>query len=353
MERAVQRMRKSQFLQELAPLVEKYVPSSFAGDARSFEEWASDLDKLLDEKDPNSGTHDIGDTLISLTVSTPPEYLKAWTNAPAERRNPVYMDLSRSLQAKLKELVTFYYFSDPSRYKDLASAAAPIVYSCIPVSTTIRLNGDDEVETFNTDKDLHWDNADMKQVRAMATAPQTVQALERRLKSIAGMLRDIPSLASTAQFYAPDQIDEVIAAALRRLSSASPLPEFLGSLLFLEARLVDNAARTGTEMGRFRRNASNKPAEALKNLAEFGDEMARTFNDTIGNNPFLSGAARPLNTLLFMEASTKFDPTLVTHTAAAMLEVKVIQSGHVKVDEMLAGNLPEGIVLHEQKFVEA
>ena len=94
------RMRLSQLVEECEPLVHKYIPSAF-GDprARSFREWAADLDKLLDGKDPNSGTHDIGDTLISLTLSAPPEFLQAWTKAPPNRKDPIYRGALQSTAA--------------------------------------------------------------------------------------------------------------------------------------------------------------------------------------------------------------------------------------------------------------
>lgn len=352
MQRAVERMRQPQFLEEVGPLVEKYAGSSFPTSGATFSEWTSDLDKLLDGKDPHSGTHDIGDTLITLTLSAPPAYLRAWTKAPVDRKNPVYMKLSLALQAKLKELVTFYYFSDAARYEDLEAAAAAIVYSCIPISTTVRMAGG-KVTRFNTDEDLHWDVADIAQIRAIAGASQTVNALGRRMESIAATLRGIPSLAHSAQFYAPDQKDEVIAAALRREAASSPVPERLGSLLFLEAQLVDNAVRIGTEMARFRQAAGVRPAEALKHLAAFGEAMAGTFNRTLGSHPFLSGASRPLGTLLFLEACTQFDPDLAQTAPAAMLDIKVVQSGKLSIETLLAGAVPAEIVLHEQRFIEA
>ena len=55
------------------------------------------------------------------------------------------------------------------------------------------------------------------------------------MKSIADMLRELPDLARLAAFYAPDQMDEVVAAALEVHSAAATVPEMLGSLLVLEA----------------------------------------------------------------------------------------------------------------------
>lgn len=354
MERAVLKMRASQLQEEIGPLVARYVPAAFSTPgARDFPEWVADLDKLLDNKDPHAGTHDIGDTLITLTLSAPPIYLRAWTKSPPKRSDPVYMDLSRALQARLKELVTFCCFSDPARYKDLAAAAAPVVYSCIPASTAIRLNSDGDVELFNTDGDIYWDQADVKQIRAMARSPQTAAALAKRLERISAMLRGIPELAGTAQFYAPDQIENIIAESLKKVFFNSSVPERLGSLLFLEERLVENAVNAGVEMARFQKEAGQKPADALKHLARFGDELAAAFNESLGNNPFLSGASRPLATLLFMEAAAVFDPA-VTGSVSALMDVTVIRSGKLSVDDMLAGKIATdpNLILYEQPFVQ-
>src|SRR4030095_15778725 len=106
-----------------------------------------------------------------------------------------------------------------------------------------------------------------------------------------------------AQFYAPDQIDDVVAAALKVHSAASTVPEMLGSLLVLEAELIDDAVSAGIEMGRFRAAGAETPSEALEHLAKFGERLARTFNEALGHHPFLSGAARALATLLFVEAA--------------------------------------------------
>ncbi len=352
MERAVRRMRAAQFQSEIGPLVEQYLPSAFAPPAHGFEEWVADLDKLLDARDPNSGTHDIGDTLVKLTLAAPPAYLKAWLKAPSDRRSPVYMDLSRVLQRRLKELVQFYYFADAGNYKDVAAAAPPLVYAAIPPSTNIRLS--DNTLTRDLDTDVYWDCFDPAKVSAMAQLSSTRAALERRLGSVSAMLRGIPDLASTAKFYGPSAAPSVVGDALKKHSAAARLPEFLSSLLQMELQLVTNAVDAGVAMAEFRTLGTESPAEALKKLARFGEELATAFNETIGDNPFLSGAARPLSTLLFMEAAKVFDRSIMG-TVTAQLDVKVIKSGQLSVEEMLAGKIdakPE-LILFEQPFVEA
>lgn len=352
MERAVRKMRLSQLVEECEPLVHKYIPSAF-GDphARSFREWAADLDKSLDGKDPHSGTHDIGDTLISLTLVAPPEFLQAWTKAPASRKDPIYKGLSKALQRRLKELVTFYAFSDPAEYRNLAAAAPAIVFSSLRPTTHVDRTAGGLVK-FDQDTDLYWDHRDTKDIRAVLRAPETAVALTQRLKSIADMLRGIPDLAKTATFYAPDQIDEVVAAALKVHSAAATVPEMLGSLLALEAELVDDAVSAGVEMGRFREAAAEMPSEALAHLAKSGERLANTFNESLGRHPFLSGAARALATLLFVEAAAVFDPALRNRGLTAAMDIVVMKSGKLDIDEMLAGKITDDLILHEQRFVE-
>jgi hypothetical protein len=352
MERAAVKMRASQFQEELAPIVAKYVPNAFSlPGARGFPEWVADLDKMLDNLDPNSGTHDMGDTLIALSLTCPSAYVRAWTRAPESKSDPIYGDLSRALQARLKELVTFYCFSDPARYRDLAAAAAPIVYSCIPVSTAIDVSGG--TVRFNSGG-IYWDQADVAEIKAMARDSHTKTALLRRMESISTILRGIPDLADVAPFYTPDQADTIIEESLHRMSPGSPIPELLGSLLFLEALLVDTAVKAGLEMARFQSAAPQKPTDALKHLANFGENLASVFNQTLGNHPLLSGASRPLTTLLFMEAAGAFDPT-VSGSVDALLDVTVIRSGKLTIEEMLGGGIavkPE-LILYEQPFVQA
>ena len=126
----------------------------------------------------------------------------------------------------------------------------------------------------------------------------------------------------------------------------------LGSLLVLEAELIHDAVSAGIEMGRFREAAAETPTEALEHLAKFGENLASTFNEALGRHPFMSGAARALSTLLFVEASTVFDPALRDRALIAAMDIVVIKSGKLKIDEMLAGKITEDVILHEQRFVE-
>jgi hypothetical protein len=339
---------------EIGPLVATYLRSSFAA-GRAFPEWLADLDKLLDGQDPNSGTHDIGDTVVSLAVTAPSAYMRAWSKAPGDKKHATYMQLSINLQVELKKLVMFYYFSDASRFGDLDAAASPIVYSCLPPSTSIQLNGDQEVERFNTNKDLYWNQIEPKEIQAMVRSKQTANSLKVRMNAIAEMLRGIPDLSGLANRYDFDQTNynNIIAAALSRKSLTSPRPVFLASLLDVEATLIESAAKSGLEFAKFRERGAKEPAKALEKLAEFGESLTSTFNSQFAGDVFLSEASRPLGTLLFLQAARAFDPKLANTAVPAAMNIKVIKSGALSVDDMLGGKITDKMVLFEQPFVEA
>lgn len=352
MERAVLAMRLSQLVEECEPIVARYFPHAFAApDTRDFREWAADLDKALDGQDTHSGTHDIGDTRIALTLSTPPAFVKAWALAPPHTNDRAYRVLSKALQRRLKEIVTFYVFADPARYRDLGSAAPAILFSCLRPTTNVERGAGAHV-AFDEGDELYWDYRDIRNVRAVAGAEETLAALTRRMSSIAITLRGIPALAGTAQFYRPDERRTLIDTALSVLHRGSPLPELLASLLALEERLIRSAVKSGTEMAKFRAAAPLKPVDALSHLAAFGDDLARTFNETVGQHPFLEGAARPLATLLFVEASAAFDPSVAQLPVAALLDIAVVKSGMLSIDQLLSAAPPPEAILHEQRFAE-
>ena len=88
--------------------------------------------------------------------------------------------------------------------------------------------------------------------------------------------------------------------------------------------------------------------------AGFGEDLAKAFNQTVGSNAYLSEASRPFATLLFLEAAKAFDVSL-TGSVDALMDITVIRSGKLTVDDMLAGKIaaaPE-IILCEQPFAQA
>src|SRR5262249_6121984 len=159
-------------------------------------------------------------------------------------------------------------------YGDLAAAAPVVVYSCLPVSTSIQLNDDGGIAKFNTDKDVYWHQMERNELAAMVTCDVTRRSLEKRMNAIASMLRGIPGMAGTANRYDFDGINykSILQDAMRTISFSSSRPEFLAGLVDVEARLVGNAVAAGLKMAQFRKTSLSRPAEALQRLAEFGED---------------------------------------------------------------------------------
>ena len=56
---------------------------------------------------------------------------ESWFDVPRAPDHPRYREMSRRIQAKLKELIPFGYFQDPARYADLEAAGALLLYAAI------------------------------------------------------------------------------------------------------------------------------------------------------------------------------------------------------------------------------
>jgi len=108
------------------PYVRAYFPKQFASDdAPRFAVWAEELDRRIDANpETANGPLKFGDTMVSLTIAVPPDSGAVWFGGPTNKNAPEYMRLSRHIQQKLRELMTFYHFSNPRNFKNINSAHA-------------------------------------------------------------------------------------------------------------------------------------------------------------------------------------------------------------------------------------
>ena len=354
MERAVRKMRLSQFVEECQPLIERYVPSAFgSGGAHSFEEWAADLDKSLDGKDRQ------------FRHARYRRYAD-WADLVGTAGVPEGVDTGsgRSSRSAVPGAVVS------------AAAAAEGSGDVLPVlrSRAIRF----ATGGGSSDR-LFLDAPDDECRHRWHVRPRQVRRRQRSVLGLSqpqGGARGDPLAGNTGgvdgsheldrrdteghtiarregPILPPTQRARLIDDALDVLHMGSPLPEFLGSLLSLEAQLIDSPVRSALAIAAFRAAAGARPEEALQHLAEFGEALSRTFNTAIGSHPLLSAAARPLASLLFVEASQVFDPSLAGQRLAALMEISVVKSGKVTLDQMLAGDIKDEDILHSQRFVEA
>lgn len=285
-------MKTAELERLLEPYVHQYFPERFGavsdGDtARSFSTFLRNLDGYIEAIEHN-GVNTFGDTLIALELSLPAEALEPWLRAPANKRDPAYFDMSRAIQAALKETVPFYYFADRRNYLAGEAAVAPLlVWASIPPATKGK-------------SEIFWNWPDRDEQARRIQDPRTVAGLRRRLEEIHRLLRERPEpeLVKAAADYRPDDatVSRFLAAAMKGKRT------LLESLLFVEAELVEQARAAGLKMAEFQKSKGAKPAEAVRALAEFGARLTEAFHRKI-RSVYGGGALRPLGTRIFLEAA--------------------------------------------------
>jgi DNA-binding ferritin-like protein (Dps family) len=347
---ATKGMKTAELQSQFKPYTLAYFPDTFhpTQSGATFDDWVADLDKAADQIADN-GTGNFGDTLISLDLSLPGKVAEAWLKAPAKKspEHSLYMDMSRRLQAALKNLIPFYYFQDLKKYDDLVPAAALLVYAAIPPSTSVRLQG--SKLTFNTDREVYWNWPDRIQREAMASSSATVADLAARTTRIHEVLTAVGH-DRTAGFYRPGENtrSRLVADALRDGHGET----LLRSLLFIESRVVRGAYEAGLKMSEFRRKAKGQPSEAMIALAEFGAQLTGAFNKNF-RSVYGAGALRPLGTMVFAEAALALDPGLADTKPKAMLALTVLKpDAGFQLESFLNNQLPaETDVLLEERIV--
>lgn len=271
------------------------------GTSASFDAWLGDLDAAV-EQVLHNGPDTFGDTLFSLQVGVSSNVTAAWLKATADDTSPRYLDMSRRLQAKLKQLIPFIYFQNPDKYSSARQAAASLlVYAAIPPSTQISLSNG--VLRLNQPTGVYWDHLDPQKVDAMINNELTANNLSAILQRVFDRLQATPGFQSLAKEYRPDRVKQV-----RALAEHDPVGN-LHKLLRTDSMTVNAARAVGLRMAEFKASAASEPSKAVKALAEFGEKFTDTFNTELSG---LHGGfkSRPLGTLLLVEAALALDPGL-------------------------------------------
>jgi len=337
MKQALPAMRRSYMQYGIKPYVQVYMPDTFGGKS-TFDEWLGDMDKTLDRLG-NHGTDVFGNTLLALEILVPSAIASGWLNAPSNNKAPVYLDMSRRLQAGLKQLLTFCYFADPKHMKDLNSASPLIAYASIPPSTAVKLNGG--ILTLQSPNDVYWDWMDPDIRSAMLHNSITRGKLNVLLSGIFDRLQGIQELNDIAKFYQPNDINigNLLHTCDRGFGS-----QLFQSLLFTEATLIHGSVQAAVEMGKFVSNS--KPEQALNRLAKFGADVTKTFNSKL-ESVYGGDALRPLGSALFIEAALALAETNPASShAKALLQTIIVKDDALKPDaafhltDYLAGQEP-------------
>ena len=133
------------------------------------------------------------------------------------------------------------------------------------------------------------------------------------------------------------------------LTTANGLAD-LQALLVVERGVIRKAHSAGPKIAAFL--TARKPADALKNLAEFGADVTDAFNSSIGGL-FNGRELRQFGTLVFLEAARAFDPSLPLLPPSAILQLTVVKdTPSFPLGSFVEGaEIPVGDVVNVQKFV--
>jgi hypothetical protein len=303
----------------------------------SLDRWFADIDDTV-ESVLHNGPDVFGNTLLSFQIGVGPRVTEAWQKAPTNDTSPRYLDMSRRLQAKLKQLVPMIYFQNPDKFKTRPSASALLVYSAIPVSTQITLSGDKL--TIDVTSGIYWDFLDPDKVRAMMNHPRTISNLTDRLRTTFELLSQTSGFADVAKDYAPTSgnITQILNSATSGVGKAN-----LHALLHNESETVRAARETGKKFAKFEEVAASEPSKAVKLLAEFGSKFTDTFNNELGGL-HAGFNARPLGTLLLIEAALALDVTLTPKDIdmSSILELIVLKdSSTFNMGDYVNGVVPK------------
>ncbi len=324
---AVQGMRTAHLRYQLAPYVKTYFKPLFEGTSASYEVWIDDLDRTLDAR----GTHQIGNTLVSLELSLPGQLTAAWFGAPANPKAAQYLDMSKRLQRAIKRLLPFYYLQDLDNYKDLRSVYALLVYAAIPPLNKVRVKGGQLVESAG---DYYWDWVDSALRMSVASSTPTQGNLMVLLAQNHSMLE---AAGRKSDPYEPELI--VLGNILQSVKPGNPGFQLLQSLLKFEADVVTGSVKAGIRLAQFMKSKETDVTGAIDALAGFGAAASETFNRELGG-VYGRGPSRPLSTMLFIEAAAALDGR-IRPESVAMLDLTVLTDSAAFPDGYLEGDPPK------------
>jgi hypothetical protein len=260
----------------------------------------------------------LGNALLSLDVTLPPQACLAWTNAPADEASEVYQRLSLSLQAKYRQLLHDAFFHNVDRFDNVgfgSHAFAMLVFTSLFPATAVRMSGS-RLEIAPRDfqsSAVHWNFDDARLLAAVAGSDRVKAMLKARLASVRRRLQ-AAGKQDLMQFYMDSQIDgPILGSALTR----DPGKSLFRSLLFVEREMVTEVRAAALRMAAFKQHQD--AARARRELAEFGAKVTEAFNARLGNVA-VGAALRPLGGLMFITAAEVFNPSL-TAAASAMLNI--------------------------------
>lgn len=306
---AVRGMQAPHLHYQLRPYLDTYLKPLFESGKESYDAWIDDLERTLEAP----GTHQIGNTLISLELCLPGEVTRAWFCAPAETKADQYLDMSKRLQRAIKRLVPFYYLQDLGKYENPYAVYPLLVYAAIPPLNAVKVENGQLIEAKS---EVHWDWLDGVLCRAVVSSENTIGNLRTMLARIHRLLEAVGRKSAD---YNPEPL--VMRNILQWVLQEKQGWALLQSLLKFEADVVRGAVDAGIKLARFLKSKETEVTRAIDALAEFGAAASGTFNKEL-SSVYGGGPSRPLSTMLFIEAASALNGPLPTG-GHAMLDLTV------------------------------
>ncbi len=326
-------MRALDFERRTRPFLETYLSGLFPDGETSLEAFYGVVSPDAASAAAESvGTMPCGDVAVSMQVTYPAGVLASWLlprDEAAVRADG--MKLSRSVQVNLRRLIARTHFENIDNLEFNESVAALLVWTSMPVSTSIGRNLDPV--RFNTDRGFFWDYADRDMRFAVARDPHTGTALGAALADAYARLRAAGK--PNADLFRPARAGQFVQMALGQMGD-----EYLFSLLNAESRIVSGATDALRKIAAAVAAAATVPTTAVKTLSEFAGTLVDTFN---GRLQFLytPEAVRTLGPTILAEASAAIHPSAEAVRPGAMLTVYVLGPDHAfALNDFLKGALP-------------
>lgn len=328
---------------QYAPYANTYFASEFKQSSPgTFADWARQIA-------PADGK--LGNALLSLDLSLPPSALQAWLKAPDSNRDPIYKRMSIALQRQFKQVLHDAYFNDIHNYANVSgdtTARAVLTFCSIPPCSDVELVDDGEhIEFLGEDengKAIYWDYRDRGvnifhvDLREKVVFHSETQANLRAKLAIA-----------RTRLQAAGDPDRVLSSyadtsGQAQISAAALHGSLMDFLFPVEAHMVEQARAAGLRMASFRKNQFSNPAQARKDLAQFGQTLSNDFNASLKLFA-VDNALLPLGTAIYVAAATALDPD-VSISQAAMFTIQTLRAGITTMTPQKTDVIRTQVVVH-------
>jgi hypothetical protein len=336
-------MQRGELEMYTQPFLQEYMKDRF-GDQARWSEWYTELDRTVEGLLAN-GPDQFGDVLIAMEVAIPADALRAWLR-PQPDVTAASKNVSRAIQRALKAILPFYFFQDPGRLVLNSSAAALLVWSAIPPTTSARLDG--ATLTLDGGKSTYWDHQDPLLRRALSNRQVVAATLGARFGPVRARLIEL-GFRKQADSFTADDVPGWIGAATSDVGDRLML-----HLCQFEAQVIDKAVDALASVQAFLALRDRSPSKAIDRLADFGAEITTAFNALAGDTVYASAPFLTVTQGVFVDASRAL-AAIPAAAASGMLTLTVLNPAGqraFKLEDFLAGRTPAPAdVLLEQRLV--